>query len=65
MLFALPEGSYVVPVSIPDFENIYIEINAGASGTTPLAPLYDSSLTKLAGGKLYPLVLTITGSLAN
>lgn len=59
-LLLLPIGYYVIPVFIPYEEGIYAKISFSiqsyGSSQTYLYPLYDSSLTQLPGGKLYPLV---------
>lgn len=58
MIFSLPPGSYVVPVSLPEIDGVYYTVSGGTSGTTALKPLYNSTMTHLSGGKLYPLVVT-------
>lgn len=59
--FMFPDGDYIIPASIPDFENVLVEVNVTQDGTTltPLAPLYDPDLTLIPGGKLYPLTLNV------
>lgn len=56
----LPPGYYVIPVFVPSKEGIYAKISFSitsyGSSKTYLYPIYDSSLTILPGGKLYPLV---------
>lgn len=61
-VFTLSAGNYLIPIIVPNLENnSFIEVEYKINGSSPtlLNPIYDSTITKLAGGKLYPLSLVV------
>ena len=65
-VFTLPEGDYLIPVVTPTLNNnTFITITiANISTDTPevLHPIYDSTITRLAGNTLYPIYLKVNTS---